>query len=166
MWKRITNPIGRQTSVRQNMEFFSICQLMALLFMWRLFRKYCSSFWHLKPGKIIFSLSLCLKNRCFEKSYFLKTSSSVSILQGNLYLETIVEPKYNFDCHTRLVFQEKFEVEKMCLQSRESYNPGQIFGTKRSNLVKLDRKRKVSYLFLHAFNCYSQSLSSWSVTRY
>ena len=35
-----------------------------------------------------------------------------------------------------------------------------IFGTKWSKPVKLDRKRKVWYLFLGVFNCYLQSLSS------
>ena len=40
--------------------------------------------------------------------------------------------------------------------------PDRIFGTKWSNPVKLDRKRKVWYLFLRV---YWQSLSSWRKTR-
>ena len=43
--------------------------------------------------------------------------------------------------------------------------PDKIFGTKWSNPVKLDRKGKVWYLFLHVFNCFSQSLSSCRETR-
>ena len=35
-----------------------------------------------------------------------------------------------------------------------SDNPGQNIGTEWSNPVKLDRKRKVWYLFLCFFNCY------------
>ena len=33
------------------MEFFSIFNFTALIIMRRLFKKYCSSFWHQKPGK-------------------------------------------------------------------------------------------------------------------
>ena len=38
--------------------------------------------------------------------------------------------------------------------------PDKIFGTKWSNPVKLEKKRKVWYLICVCFNCYLQSLSS------
>ena len=38
--------------------------------------------------------------------------------------------------------------------------PDKIFGSKWSNLVKIGSQRKVWYLFLRVFNCYSGILSS------
>ena len=48
------------------------------------------------------------------------------------------------------VFADKLSTE-LQVSLHLSTIPGKIFGTKWSNPVKLDRKRKVWYVFLHAF---------------
>ena len=94
MCDRRTDPTGLQTSLQTrssllfsslNMilkleNFFSSFNLTALLIMWSLFKKYCSSFLHQKPCKFIYAVWLYLKNSCFEKRYISKLAQNFGTL--------------------------------------------------------------------------------------